>query len=374
MLFTAVLLVAGCSDNQPNEPESLTGQLDLNSDFGGYTTSNENYAFDEPLLIEETSDDIGYNDPMTAHPIFDSLMQDTIAGKYHIRMVWGKLRYDSSVTEATSWDGSLETNVGALAIKRIIHWELNQDYILERTDRKLIEWLSTTTVHNDGLAVDLFVPPVRSIIDTSYSWVVDSLGDSSEVIIVDTTNPMVDPVEVTFTTAPYTRTFTLDELNKLDTIIYLDDSNAVAFHAFKADRRACPAGFVNGFWGYDDDGQGRFRGLWVDTENKVIGYVSGHFGVNDEGENVLFGKYINRNGIFEGFIKGTYEVNQSDSARGNGGIIRAEIVNQNRVVIGALEGKFRAGERWQNGFFAGRWKVRCGERPLAGDDSESDGF
>ena len=87
-----------------------------------------------------------------------------------------------------------------------------------RTDRTLIEWVSQTTVHNDGLAVDIFVPRPAPTLDTTEVPLVDTLGDSTWTIVVDTSYPEPEPVTVEFATGPYSRTFELAELQSLDTI------------------------------------------------------------------------------------------------------------------------------------------------------------
>ena len=369
-----VFAFAGCSEN-PTETQA-TPQLNLDSEFGGYTATDENFAFDDAVLMSESADDVDYGDPLMVNPVLDSLRNHPHAGRYHLRIVWGQLRFDSTHTDITDWTGSLAITHGGEVIRRLIHWDYNQDFILPRTDRKLIEWISKTSVHNDGIAVDLFIPPAPPIFDTTDTQVIDSLGDTVDVVVVDTTFPEPEPVEVTFATGPYTRTFTLEELNKLDTLVTLDDSNAVAFHALRADHRECPAGFFNGFWGYDDAGRGIFRGMWISEEGFVTGFVKGHFGQNENGENVLFGKYINRNGRFQGFLKGTYENNpndMSDSLKVSG-MFTAKIYNPQRIEIGALEGKYRSAEFWSGGFMEGRWKIRCQEMMDENDASLKDGI
>ena len=374
ILFSLMLLLAfvGCSDN-PADNSQVSGELDLNSEFGGYTATSESYAFESPQLITESSDDVDYGDPILSSPGFDSLIEQPEAGRYHIRIVWGKLSYDSTVTQTTDWTGSLQITRGGEVIRRLIHWELNQDFILPRDDRTLIEWISFTSVHNDGIAVDLIVPPVPPLFDSSFVWDIDSLGDSTQVLVIDTIPAVTDPVEVTFTTGPYSRTFSLEELESLDTIVYVADSNAVAFHALKVDRRECPAGFYNGFWGYDENGQGRFRGMWIDENGFITGFVNGFFGVNDKGQNVLFGKYISRNGQFEGFIRGTYHGRNNNNATAKGYFV-AQIINAERVQIGVLEGRYRSDNDVNKGFMQGRWKTRCRTGMDNSEDSMNDGM
>ncbi len=55
-------------------------------------------------------------------------------------------------------------------------------------------------------------------------------------------------------------------------------------------------------------------------------------------------------------------------------MFKAQIYNANRMEIGALEGKYRSARNWDGGFMSGRWKIRCSDRVITSDDSNSDGF
>lgn len=378
-LFSVMLLIwgVGCSEN-PSDSTSLSGELNLVDEFGGYTDKVESEGFGEEDLLEEASQDEEYNDVMLLAPGVDSLIDDPDVGYYHFRAIWGQMCYDSTVIDPTDWSGSLTISRGAEIIRKVVRFELGQDYILERFDRRIIEWHSITTVHNDGISVDLFVPPVMPEFDTLQSPVVDTLGDTAWVEVIDTTYPEVEPVTVTFETGPYSRTFTMDELMKLDTIVYMEDSSAIAFHALKLDRIPCPKGFLTGIWGVDEEGNQLFRGMWMNHKGNITGYLSGHYGVNEDGVKVLFGKWITTSGKFEGFIKGTYGYQPDDHANGNAfkkgpGWFRAMIYSANREEIGILNGKFQSARGHTNGFFQGRWKLRCNDLGANTSDSE-EGF
>ncbi len=382
-LFTALLAMmlliwfAGCSES-PVEPGSLSGELNLEDEFGGYTAQIEPEGFGDVELVQEANQDEEFDDTMLLSPGVDSLIEDPDVGYYHFRAVWGQMCYDSTVTNPTDWSGSLTISRGAEIIRKVIRFELGQDYILERYAREIIEWHSITTVHNDGISVDLFIPPVRPEFDTLLIPEVDTLGDTAWVEVIDTTYPEPVPVTVTFETGPYSRTFTMDELMKLDTIVYLDDSSAVAFHALKLNRIPCPKGFLAGVWGVDVEGNKIFRGMWMDHRGVITGYLNGHYGVNENGMRVLFGKWISMSGEFEGFIKGTYGYHPNDNANGNAfrkgpGWFKANIYSADRVEIGVLKGKFRSAEGIRNGFFQGRWKLHCNDLDANISDTE-EGF
>ena len=242
-------------------------------------------------------------------------------------------------------------------IRRLVRFELNQDGYFPRSQRELVEWFSTTTTHNDGIVVDFFVPPVDPEVDTSY--VVDTLGDTTDIVF--DTLP-VEPVTLAFETGPYTQTFTLAELARLDTVVTLDDGNAVAFQSMQM-IPTCGRGHLRGHWGYDEEGNGIFRGVWH-SRLGIAGYVQGRFGVDENDHKVFYGKWINRTGQFEGLIKGTYDSNVSDNAsevaqRRASGVLRGDIYDADGLRIGALKGHYKASPNFPSGWFNARWKLDC---------------
>jgi len=375
MVVTLLFWANGCSDS-PIEP-GASENLNLEDEFGGYTASMENPGFGDPELVDEAASDTVYNDEILASPEVGTIISCPRTGYYHLRAVWGRLCYDSVVTEVTDWTGSLSVSCGVEVIRRVIRFEPGQDYIIRpRTDPKLIEWVSKTTVHNDGIAVDIFVPP---IFDTTEVAKIDSLGDTSYVIVIDTSYSAT----VSFETGPYSRTFELEELRSLDTVVYLDDSNAVAFHSFELHRYPCQLGFLAGRWGFDENGEGRFRGVWWSKRPSffdwyISGYLKGHFGKNDSGAKVFYGKWISRTGEFKGFLKGTYdhphcqEVTNARMKHAHGWFA-GKIFNANRIEIGVLKGRYRSAPWHKNGFFQGWWKLNCNAIESDPDDNK-EGF
>jgi len=371
MAVILLLWAVGCSDNGASS-DLNQGELNLDDEFGGYTTKPESPGFGDDDLINEASSDQEFDDQMLVSPDVATIVQEPEAGYYHLRAVWGRLRYDSTVSEVTDWTGSLTISEGAEIIRRVIHFELGQDYIPTRTDRKVIDWVSYTTVHNDGIAVDLFVPPT---FDTTWVEEVNDNGDTVLVPVVDTIAPDPDNVTVAFETGPYSRTFVLSELMSLDTVVYLDDSNAVAFDAFKLDRVPCPRGFLAGQWGFNEDGEGLFRGVWMSRTGAITGYLKGNYGKNSSGMNVFFGKWVSSSGEFEGFLKGIYGQRPSIHANPNAmkrarGWFAGRIYAANREEIGILKGRYRSAPDYRGGFFQGRWKLRCNN--LSADTSDED--
>lgn len=370
-LFAALILIwaVGCSNSGTDS--QTTDQVNLNDEFAGLTTASEAPGFGDSDLLAADAEEVDVDDPVAASSAVLAMETDPSSGVFRFRAVWGHLRLDTTETEATSFDGSIEMSRGAVLIRRTIRFELAQDYIVPRVERTLLEWVSTTTIHNDGIVADLIVPELRDSYDTTVTIVVDSLGDTSRVITVDTIPADPTPVEVTFTCGVYSRTFSLGELAALDTVVLLDDSNEIAIQAFQ--RTRCGKGSLAGRWGVDENGQGVFAGIWIDHTGSMAGWVRGYYGVNDDGDRVFAGKWINRAGTFEGFVAGSWKpqpnINSSDIAKLRaGGSFEGHIYNANREEIGDLAGKYKGAENARGGFFQARWRHRC--TPTPGDDDE----
>lgn len=370
-------LAVGCSDN----PADSRKDANLEANFGGYDARPEAPAFGDPMLMASGADEQDFDDPIAGALSYDSLAIDPEAGFFHMRILWGRLQLDSTVTTSTDWSGSLTISRGGLLLRKVIRFEPETDSILPRTDVNRVDWVSVTTVHNDGIAVDLVVPPPKLIIDTTVTYVVDTLGDSTEVIAIDTTEPA--PVTVEFSTSPYTRTFSLAELARLDTIVYLDDSTAVVLNAFRVERIPCPRGFLSGSWGVDSTGLGVFTGTWMNRRGHIEGHVRGHFEEDSSGVRVFFGKWIDESGRFEGLLRGRWDLHPNFHADTTaltraGGWFRGSIFDGSANPIGLLGGHFMSWEGNHAGFMQGRWKVRCpetgGDHDGMGDGMMGDGM
>lgn len=372
MIAAGLIALVGCSENATQTVDA-TSELNLEAEFGGYTEVAEEPGFGDEELMESESEEQIVEDNLAATPEMVALLSDPESGIFRFRAVWGQLRFDSSVTHPTDWSGSLAISRGGVLIRRTIRFELAQDYILPRVSRELLEWHSITTVHNDGIVADLIVPVPEPILDSTA--VIDG---SDTTYAVDTLWP--DAVTVEFTTGPYSRTFDLGDLASLDTIITLDDSSQIAFTAYQ--NNPCPRGILAGRWGRNEEGQGVFRGRWIDRTGIVTGWLKGHYGINDEGLRVFYGKWIDRSGQFEGFLRGTWYPNPSEEANEiavcrAGGMFEGGVFLANGDEIGLLKGKYRGACYVRGGFFQGRWKLHCPEiqpHEFTGFEQLDDGF
>ncbi|MEE8578306.1 MAG: hypothetical protein V3T31_13720, partial [candidate division Zixibacteria bacterium] len=152
----------------------------------------------------------------------------------------------------------------------------------------------------------------------------------------------------------------------------LDDGNKIALGAFLYSR--CPRGSLAGRWGFDEDGRGIFRGMWISQSGELAGWLRGHYGTNDAGRSLFFGKWISRNGRFEGFVRGGWEEADSegdhdgDHRRAAGQFV-GRIYSAGRNEVGLMGGFFLSAPDREGGFFGGRWKIRCPD-----DQPEHDPF
>lgn len=368
--FALLIWVIGCSKSPSTTDLSTT---DISEQFGGYTTSNEAPGFGDPTLTAEADGEVAVDDNYANLPLIDSVLADPNAGLYHLRVTWGHLRYDSTETDWTSWNGSLSLSYGAEVVRRLIKFE-DGDSLLPRTSRGLIEFASKTRGHFDGLAVDLYVPRQMPTIDSTVNIAIDSMGDTIRTVDYDTIPAA--PVTLAFQTGPYSRTFSLPELAALDTIVTLDDSNSVSFTAVRLDHIPCPRGFLAGLWGYDSTGLGVFKGIWIAKGGWIDGSFEGSFGLNDSGKQVFYGKWIDTNGKFQGLMRGYWADlprpdNRPRAYRWAAGWFLGGIYDGQATLLGVLGGKYWSAPSGELGFMQGRWKVGC---PDYDTDNNSDGI
>ncbi|MBN2227240.1 MAG: hypothetical protein JW763_07725 [candidate division Zixibacteria bacterium] len=347
-------LFAGCSGN--NSASSDNGDS-IAAEFGGYAPTDEAPAFGDPVIAEEMTGDVEYADAVAASPTLDSIVNNDAYGVYALRVVWGSLVYDPTIAVKTNWTGSLKVDDGAIVIRKIIRFEPGQDYILERVDRKLVEWVSYTTVHHDGLLAYVYDPPVT-----------------------DTTAAEIAPNTITFSTAPFSITLNVDDLAALDTIVYLgdDSTNAVALRGCKIEPMACPRGFLDGRWGVDSTGQGIFYGRWMSNNGFLLGHLEGTWGpelIDNIMVPMFYGKYIDITGQFQGLIRGMYMPHPNFHAHENAfrhaaGEFLGYFYDADGNTRGVLKGRYklpRANTDNKMGYFAGRWKSYCPRYTIEND-------
>lgn len=342
LLLMAAPFVTGCLEGTgPTGPGNSEDPVlnegyesaDLDAENGGFTATDESPYFGSEAILKtqegevEAQDDLSYDGGLLeGDPAYDI---------YFLRIAWGQLDGDSASHARTDWTGSITLDRGAIKVERIILFERDQgDHVVPRVDRRLVEFVSHTTRHFDGLLLRVYVPKID---------------------IAETLNT------ITFTTPKFSKTYEVSQLAGLAEVFTVDDlGNQVSFRGERVPPFPCLAGYMAGFWLMNLEGtRGAFGGVWVADDGRPAGYVRGFFGVNAEGQRVLIGKWISLSGAFRGLLRGTYEVNAE-----GGGTFEGHWVNRSGLASGGFSGHFRIGDDRRVGLFEGRWRTACETDPV----------
>lgn len=332
-LILVVWIIGGCSSSTQPKTTATTA-----TDFGSYTTANEQPAFGDTTIAQQTEDATAYDDPCGTPHIEDSLENLSSSSIYALRVVWGNLEKDSAITTSTDWSGKITIDTGAIIVTHTIRFERGQDSLIFAPRESLavpnyVQWVSHTSVNYDGLALRIFVPA-------------DSTDSNKTATL-------------SFAATPFSITFTQSQLENLDTLIVLGTGNAVSFQSVLWNKNSTLRGPMAGVWGKDDSGNGVFYGAWMSVNGSVIGTVKGNWATDSTGRNTFVGKYIDNSGVFQGLLKGTwFKSGQGHEAEGH---FTGSIYDASETVIGAVAGHYKLGDREQmTGYFAGRWCLGSG--------------
>lgn len=336
----AVWMFAGCSspstgDNAANDDLNTREQtINLDDPYGGYNFGDEVPNFGDAMLAADYGPDASL---VAGDPFVGDTLSDPADARRFLMITWGNLEADSTIDFPTDWTGGLSVENGYVILRRTIRFDPH-DFIVPRTSRTLLEWVSHTQPHFDGVLVEL-----RKIVSTE-------AAASDEV----------PALSLTFKTEPLTVTINEEDLADLHRVVKVDEAgNAVAFNTITVMPDACPGGFLAGQWKNVDDRRGGiFRGKWVSENGLHMGYLRGVYGVNSREERVFFGKWITAGGHFRGLLRGTYGA--FDTTDEPGGWFRGVWLLRNRSIGGTLGGVWQTSDRVEHcGFFRGKWEARC---------------
>jgi hypothetical protein len=362
LAFIAVLGVvfAGCSDdiNSPSTDQTATDDytaIDLEDPTGGLTASDEEVAFGDPFLLQEDAreDEELYDDALMQQDRIRKMVAECdsmpdgerpLRNSYLLRVVWGNL--DGPVDPETGevidaarmdWSGMLQIDEGVVIVRRLIRFERGIDSITRpRVDPQTVEWTSYTSGHFDGILFQI-IEPARND---------DSMGPE-----------MAN--NVSFQAGEFTANFTTADIAGLDRTASVDEENSIHFLGFEYNGAyGCPRGFLAGIWEDHPDPEGpggQFRGRWTNMLGHTMGYVQGGYGYTEDGQRVFRAKYISRRGEFKGFVSGNWEPGEEPGQ----GHFRGRWMNRNGTVEGVVGGRYqKAGDR-PGGFFQARWSAAC---------------
>jgi hypothetical protein len=321
----ALLVVNGCIFNSLDETDEPADELAaIDQSFGGFTAADEAAAFGDAILVEEYADDVSETDLLESDPTLEADLNNPAIDVYFLRIAWGLLEGDSTATEVIEWNGKAEINKGALVASKRIRFERNDYIVRPRSSEKMVEWVSFTQPHFDGIFLT--------------------------IINNDTTNL---PGEFKLTVGAFSRTFSFAELDSLD-LLEPVGANGHEISIISRQKSVVPfaGGFLEGRWVRKDSVGGAFFGKWINRQGTRVGHLRGIWGVNRLGQQVLYGKWIDLNGKFQGLLSGTWGHDENSTT----GWMEGRWVNRSLTTAGAFTAQWKQAESATNrGFFHGSW-------------------
>lgn len=357
LIFMILGFAAGCwfAADSPTSPETAPaiseGEIDLDSPTGGLSMTDEEPAFGELEEFEALAWQTQIVDPIENTYEYQRQMRIRGTRIFDFRAIWGKLANPNDSSSAIpcplDWSGTMHLEGGIISMSQAIAFEAGDS--LYRVDASTIAWTSRTWGRFDGIHVKLIVPP-------------PSPSDSS--------GKEIAPHVLAFSTGPFSRRFTVDELVALRIVEPVDEcGNSISLVSFLQIPRH-PRGQLAGCWELlppDSIPQGdstrvvlgRFRGVWIESGGRISGYMRGVFGRNSEGKRVFFGKYIDNNGHFEGILRGEYGIRTENSISCPHplGWFAGEWLGENLSLRGKLGGHWMMDKNAGSGFFHGIWST-----------------
>ena len=334
-LFTVIFFVGGCifdSTKKINNDNTELEIPDLEDEFGGFKPTSEAPGFGDPEILSEFGEDEDVADLLSTDPQVAADIEVSLVEVYFLRITWGQLEWDTTATTVMDWSGAAQIDKGTLVLLRTIRFEPG-DYIHRpRPDRRTLEWTSFTQPHFDGIYIAIVVPP-----DDTTS------GEGT----------------LTFTTTPFSQTFSYSELDSINEVYSVDgEGNEIAFVGYKKQLVPCGNGFFDGKWVRTRQHEGVCQGRWINRDGSLAGHFEGYWGKRNNGQKMFFGKCIEPNGEFKWLIRARWEYSHSHGE--DRGWFAGELFDREGQQKGALKGHFRAGgEKGRKGHFQGQWKQLC---------------
>ncbi len=331
--FLTAFLVSGCIFDSAKRLDGSDTQVqvpDLEDELGGYKPTNEAPAFGDPEISNEYGEDQDGADLLSTDPQIAAYIEDSLADVYFLRITWGRLDLDTTVTTVTDWSGSAQIDKGSLVLLKTVCFDPGDHILRPRPDRQTLEWTSYTEPHFDGIYLAIVVPPN----DTT-----DAAGT------------------LTFSTTPFSITFDYSELDSINVVYPVgQEGDEIAFLGYKKQLVPCGNGFLDGRWIRTGQHKGECKGRWISRDGSLAGHFQGHWGKRENGQNVFFGKYIAPNGEFKALIRARWEYSYGEE----GGTFVGEWCDRNGEAKGVLGGHFRiGGEKGRKGNLQGQWRLLC---------------
>ncbi|MBI4705065.1 MAG: hypothetical protein HY744_28495 [Deltaproteobacteria bacterium] len=319
---------AGPAQEPADEAAEIQSALDMED--GGMSNAAEPEGFGDPQvqetpeLVDEYPDSVDVQKEL-AKPDMQ---------RFHVVLLWGNLPVPKAGDGAPvhvkpiDWIGSVMVDKGAIKVRRTLLFD-QKDGVKERTQPNVVEFVSHTLPHVDGLLLDIAAPAGATL--------------HFDTVALDTD-------------------IALGELEQKGRgVVPLGDGiNALAYAGY-VPNPSCARGFLLGHWknAKPDAKVGRFRGRVYSADGDKLGYIKGIYGhAPKKNADLFFGKYIDIEGQPKGLLGGKY----------GGGEFQGlwKTIDPNRH--GALMGRYSTGlvEGDGKGFFLGRWGEKCEPAPDSG--------
>lgn len=348
-LLACALWLTGCSDNSTTP---VSGPDTAGADLSKIATQllPEKYRGATPgarPIWEALEEDQVIDDPLLADLLAEP---DSVHDIYSLRIVWGTLNNATDIESPhTNWSGGVGINAaGYMAVRALIDFERGQDELLPRESRTLVRWKSITNQDIDGIHILFFHP--KNIV----------------YIVMPT---------LKFKTEQATIVVPLFELAKLDTVVRVDEHNAVALQSHLVTANECPHGILAGHWTFKSMTGGHFLGKWIGANGQLMGFLGGEFGENDDGSQVFRGRWVDVEGVFQGHLRGRWGYPETDSGSpalclscpDDYGWFAGKFTDSEGHARGSIRGRFVLPDHDTQlstrppGTFFGRWKVDCAD-------------
>ena len=322
------LAILGCGSPDISSPD-FTIDESLAASYGGEVATDEPPAFGDPLM---TSGELALEDASVADAATD---RPELEGAQHVRiaLVWGYPRPRPDAEAVVDWSGTITVANAGVRVLRALRFEERSDVVIRpRTDVHTIAFESQTKPHADGLLLD--------------------------VVLAPSLNPDGLPVTLSFDSAVYSNTITLEPGMRRHQVDVVDDAgHVIAYQVIRPDRDASADGFFRGRWQAAGEVEGRvlgrLAGRFFGADGQLRGHLRGVYGVRESGSQVWFGKVIGRDGAFQGLVAGRWA----------DGKLGGLILGRGEIVKGVLAGHYFEAATGDAGGFLGRWSERCGEDP-----------
>jgi hypothetical protein len=339
LAFALPLALAACGSVVEDSPEAIDQAVE--SEYGDLDTTDEAPGFADPAIArpEFQLEDAAVTDMTADRP--------ELADARHVRIavIWGYPRPRPDAT-LVDWTGNITVTNAGLRVLRTLRFEPTDVVIRPRTDIHVVEFESQTQPAADGMLIDVVVAPAL--------------------------NPTNGPITLTFNSAPYTGSITLEPGMRMNQVQQVDDEgHVIAYHVIAPDS-GCTEGFLSGRWQQvgelDGNRLGLLRGRFIAHDGRIRGHLRGVFGVRENGHQVWFAKVIDRDGNFLGIVAGRYADGRF------GGLFHTKNDAGEKIVQGMVRGFYFEGpadDASAGGFF-GRYSERCGEDDREGMTATTD--